>query len=812
VRAINKYTFIGLVLILVSMGARADFVSGEFELEATCFEAVFANYDFKNNWAETVTYKLTATGDGAEWVNVNGKWIAKEPLVFTLGPGESKILYAYFKPCCWTKPGDYIIGLQYSSKKGVKTRNITLTVLESRDIELIVTPEKLVLGQCQAGEFEIKVRNNSRIGETIQLGTSGLDSEWLELGSEEFYLEDGGERIVQLSVVPGCTEALKEYPGKITAKIKNTELSTSEDIYVEITDKQALALRGDTDTGFEACNDLVEEATLYVKNNGRAKDTLTLSIDGPNWVELKEKALILNAGEEEGVTITFNSGDIVEKEYSFTLKAFSETYEKETAADFKVNVRDCFKLQVEKAEGAAEACLEDSLSYAFDVKNLKDTEIAVKIGVSGLDGSVSPNSFVLDAGKEQGVEVNFSLSGETAGNKTFTLQVEGDNFEFSKKYSVLLNDCFAIELYNEELCQQIDAEVGPQICPQEKIITSTVKNTGTKSQVVTLKVSGEDWVLIEPKELSLNPGEEREFYAYFVPPVSTEEGTYTAIVEATGEDFYEKTVMKIKVTSLGAQEVIDVLAETEIEEEIIETKRTVKSKIHLKNSGNCTLEVTGITAQGFTVEFSETEFSLEIGEEKTIIATIYLGELTEAEEISLPISIQTNRGIIKKQLTVSLTEETAVVEEVIEEGETVEAAEKRTVTARINLKNTEDSKLSILGITAEGFDVIFDPGVFELDVNGEQAITATVTLPDGYSEDRASIPITIETDKGQIKETLDIDLTEADQGAMPAGFIGLAGNTVNLVVLLFLGIVAIVIVMLAWHAYKKPQHQKKKAK
>ncbi len=813
---LNKYTLLGLFLIILSLGAKADFVSGEFELEGTCFDTVLAKYDFKNNWTETITYKLTAKGDGAEWVNVNGKWIGWEtgtrdragPLVFELKPGETRVLIAYFGPCCYTKPGEYTIGLQYSSEKGVKTREIKFTVLESRKIELEIEPQKATIGQCEETEFEATVRNKSQLDETISLEFLGMDGEWLEIEKSEFMIEAGGEQQTTLKVEPGCMEGLGEYKGTARAKIKNTELFVEEDFFIEIIDKQEIKIM---DREFTACNDVDEKKTITIKNSGRAEDLLALSIKGPDWVHLREKSVSLNAGEEKQITLDFLGTDASETSASFTLTAESAVYGKTTAKAFGVEVKDCYKLGIEKVSGAEKSCIENPLFFEFKAKNLSEKEVNVTAGITGLKAEIVPSSFSLEAGEEKTINAEFGFSGEIPGSKSFTLDIESENFSFSKEYGFGLEDCYAIEIGHEELCKGVEVTTGLEVCPQEKIITSTVKNTGTKSQVVLIEITGLGWVFVEPEELALNPGEEKEFYTYFIPPVNAKEGTFTVSFKASAKDFLEKAAINVKVKHIGPEEEIGISAESEIEEEIIETKKTVKARINLVNTGSCKLSVSGITApEGVSFDFES--FELDVNEKKTITATIFLGEETEAEEVSVPITITTDRGVIKKELNVSLKEETAEVGDIegaetpAETGEPVEA-EPKIVEKRLKFRNTMDKNLVVTGIHAEGFEAEFEPSEFELDTNQEIEITAKIKLDSETTS--ASVPIVIETKSGIIRKTLEI----GEEGeAVPAGFVSLNNKTVNMVILVFLAIVAIVIVILAWHAYQKPAPKAKKSK
>ncbi|MFH1235286.1 MAG: hypothetical protein V1493_06755 [Candidatus Diapherotrites archaeon] len=671
--AINKYTLLGLLLIIIGASARADFISGSFELQAKCCDSVLTTYEFKNNWSETLEYTLTATGDSSDWANINGQQIDKEPLVFSLTAGETKTLYAFFTPCCYAKPGTYIIGLKYSSKKGTKTQNVTLTLPECRTLSLKVTPEKAIIGQCEPAVFDMKISNKSITMETVQAKIEGIPPEWISLTvPSEFLLEKESERAAQIKISAPCNAELKTYSGKATAKIKGTDFSISADFSLEITDKQSVSIGTDAQKKFQACNDSEEQAAITIKNNGRAKDSLQLSIEGPEWLELKDKALVLEAGESKDVKIYFHASSAEEKEYAFKIKAASATYAKETSREFSVALKDCFSLGIEKTRGVESACIEEGLSYDFEVKNTKENAIKAKAGVIGLKANVSTGSFELKPGEKKKVTATFDLSGEKPGKKSFVLEIESENFKFSKEFSFTLNDCYALEAGKKELSETIQMTTGAFVCPQGKAITSTVKNTGTMEQTVEIKAAGIEWLKIEPSEIVLNSGETKEFYAYISPPVGVKAGNYEAQLEITAKDFSDKSKIKVEIKTIGLEQV-DVSAESEIQQEILETEKTVKAKIKLRNTGNCTLSVSGIKGEGYTVKFDDTSFGLDVNEEKTITATISLGKNIEDKNISMPITITTDKGIIRKNLMLDLAEEEAAVEEIKQEEAEIQA-------------------------------------------------------------------------------------------------------------------------------------------
>ncbi|MCX6801586.1 MAG: hypothetical protein NT067_00580 [Candidatus Diapherotrites archaeon] len=723
--AINRYTFLGLLLIILGASARADFVSGSFDLQAKCCDSVLTTYEFTNSSSETLEYTLTAIGDSADWANINGQQIDKEPLVFELKAGETKTLYAFFTPCCYAAPGTYVIGLKYSSTKGTKTQNVTLTLPECRTLTLEIEPENKTAGQCEPAVFDLKIANKSITTETVQAKIEGIPAEWVSITApSEFLLEKESERAAQIKISAPCDAELKTYTGKATAKIKGTDFSVSSNFSLEIKDKQAISIGTEAQKKLQACNDREEQAALTIKNNGRAKDSLQLSLEGPGWIELKDKALVLEAGESKDVKVYFHTGSAEEKTYTFKIKAASATYAKETSQEFSVALKDCFNLGIAKTSGPESACIEDTLEYKFEAENTRQNKIKANASISGMKAAVSPESFELAPGKKQELAVKFELSGEKPGKKSFLLEIESENFKFSKEFSFTLSDCYSLAVSKEGLEKAVNMSAGAFVCPQGKVITSEVKNTGAMEQIVEVKATGIEWLKIEPTEIALNAGETKEFYTYLSPPLSIKAGDYEAQLEIKARDYSSKSKIAVKVKTIGIEQV-DVSAESEIEQEILETEKTVKAKIKLRNTGNCTLSVSDIEGEGYTVKFDNQSFDLDINEEKTIIATVSLGKNTEDKNISMQITITTDKGIIRKNLLLDLAKDEAAVEEIAQE---------------------------------------------EAETSATPEATATPAA------------------------------------AQQAGLASLAGGRIaNLAILFFLGIIALIIVVLTYQAYKKPE-------
>ncbi len=654
--AFNKFTVLGVLLVLLSFGVKAPFTEGDFELGGDCFKITQETYVFQNNSAGTKNYTLTATGDGKDWINVSGKQIALEPLKFTLKAGESKEMPAFIKPCCCTLPKTYTIGLKVTGGEDL-TQVISFRVKDSRKISLALEPEIVEIGQCEKGEVTITVKNESQITEDYRLEVSGINEGWLELATTEFSLEKDSEREIKMFIQPPCDQKLGEYAGTLTVKIDECpELSEQAEVKVKIVDKQYIAIGSKEELEFGICNDVQEEREITVENLGRAEDSLKISIEGPDWMQLREKAMTIKAGEKKTLHLLLVESDADEGEYTATITAQSTKYGKETSAELKVMTEDCYNLTVEKTKGAEEACIENPLSYEFSLTNPKDTEISVSLSVEGLSATVNPKTLTLRPKESKSVTAAFDLEKEKPGKKEFALKVLSDNFKTSRTYGFELMNCYDLLVDYDGIREPIEIVISKGICQWEEVFTLKATNTGTMEQEVEISAGKVEWVTVEPAALDLKPDETKEFYVYVTPPLQTEEGSYTEILAVKARDYSREQRIKIDVSKVeGEKPCLE--AGSELEETIVTEEKTVKVKVMLTNTGNCALNITGVSSKAYSAAFEFEPFTLERGEEKVVNATLQLGKGFDAEEVELPLSIQTDRGILTQNVTVSLVEE-----------------------------------------------------------------------------------------------------------------------------------------------------------
>ncbi len=644
-----KHFLLVCFLTMLAVTALAA-VEGPASFASDCFsDPVIAEYTVKNELAETLEYSITIEGAA------NNFDVHITPDKLTLKPEEEGTFYLFIKPCCWAKPGVYTLTLKATSAKKTYTKQISFRVLESRKVILSVQPKELVLGQCEDAEAIVKVENKSPIREEIELSIEGSAADLLTLSTERVIVDAASTKEVVVKAKAPCKTQEKELSASIKAHIKETEIESEKVLKVKLTDKQIIVLEK---KDFEACNDVDEVKTLKVKNEGRAEDKLSLSLSGPKWIKLKQKSLSLEPGEEKEIELEFLRTED-EGGFTFELKAHSELYDKETSSKYKVLLKDCYKVSIEKVSGKEEACLEEKkLTYKFKLKNERDKQITVSLSLQGLKGKLDKTELVLSPKEEKEVTATLNIAKETPGKKTLKLALTSAEFSDSAKFPIKLSDCYALKVDSSEIEKEIELELSPQLCPQSKLLTLAAENIGTKEQEVHIKFEGIDWVYLQPKEMKLKPKESKPFYLYVSPAITEQAGTYEGTLTVEAKDYKREFPVKVRISAVTLPEKLSIAAEAEVEETIIEQERTVKAKITLVNTSDCKLEVLDINAQGIEASFEPEQFTMDENASVEITATIYLGKGYDKNKVELPLVLLTDRGIVKKRIVIDLQKET----------------------------------------------------------------------------------------------------------------------------------------------------------
>lgn len=651
----NEIALLLSVLFLAGM-ANAVQLSGDFSLETDCFAPGETVFVLSNDTGSTQTYTIKAVGENSEWINLNGKWIGKEPLLVTLAGGSSAELYAFVKPQdCYVVPGNYSIGIQASNGSTV-TKQLSVEVLESRALSLEVSPAEQSATQCQKKEFNVIVRNTGDHEERVLLSVTGIPSAWVNLYFTETLLGAGQSKTIKLGVQPACNAETKEYEFTVRAGLQGTSFSLEDKAVLNVQDRQDVSMAA---AAMSACVEKISQSTVKIRNSGLLEDSLALGIEGIEWAAVEPKNITLKAGEEKTVAIVFGRTSAPAGSYEFALKAVSAKFGKTTSREFSVKLSDCYgisisdaKLNGAEAEEKPRVCIESTPVYTVSLANNSIEAIEAIISAEGLGAMVSPEKISIPKGAEKEISVILDFNAETPGEKAFILRADGNNFSMQKEFTLIAEDCYNILVDWDGLDRQIELDAN---CKSEPF-TIKVINKGARKQNISVSASGQKWLYLEPSDFSIEPGTGKEVYLYFAPPFDTKEGNHTATVSVQSRQGTQKKQVGMVVygglyAELGFG---SVEAEASVKEVLESVQRTMRISLSLSNDSNSLIRVKGIAAKDTNAEFDFRETLLQPMQSMEIPMTLYLGLDQNARQFPVTLLVDTDKGTMERTVEIDL--------------------------------------------------------------------------------------------------------------------------------------------------------------
>ncbi len=662
------------VLLLLASAANAVKLTGTFSLSTDCFTPAKATYLLSNDSSTAQTFTIKATGANSDWISLNGVQIGETPLSIAVAANSSVELYAFVKPqACYIAPGDYTITIEISNG-GKTTKEIKVTVTESRALELSITPSKQQAAQCEQKQFEISVKNTGKRSEQVILSVEQLPWQWAKLSVNELNLEKGETKKAIVSVQPACNAALKEYAFSVKATIAGTTFATAKNASIEIADKQMIQISAEA---MRACADKKTTSPVKIKNNGLQQDELQLTASGLDFVSIEPPTTVtLAAGEEKEVTLSFDKTSKTQGRYDFTLKAHSTKFEKDTEKKFSLELRNCYNLSITNAllNGATATanptlCIESEPVYKLTLKNNSVEAVNAAIRATGIDAVISPSQVSIESGKSIDVTVKLDLQNQLPGEKQFSLQASSDNFSLQRDFNLALEYCFNLQIaWPLPDLVELDAN-----CKSE-LFTVNIKNAGTKEQEIAVSVTGPEWVFLEPTTAKLLPSEQKAHYLYFAPPSDVKAGAYSAIFTIKGAETFEKKIeIKVKAAQEQPAEPEKPAApekptepEKPVEkpsiktaiarQQVVETvEKSIKVTVLISNDSNTALKVSKITVvdmDNALIDFSETTLQPDGNIEVPI--TLFIEPDANKQQISVPLLFSTDKGEIASVLFIDL--------------------------------------------------------------------------------------------------------------------------------------------------------------
>ncbi|MDO8537995.1 MAG: hypothetical protein Q7S21_03870 [archaeon] len=742
-----KLILIGLVLLFVAFAltgnAHAVTLSGDFSGTAYQQETIVESYNLCNTDEVSKVLTLKAIGSNSSWIS-----IGQESSAYSAG--ECRTVFAFITPHPYADAGNYEIQMVVNNE-ATFSRFFELTVLQGHTVSLTLNNSSQTASQCEAKNYIFNVRNTGRFNETINLSTEGIPTTWKNFSLKDFSLSKGANKNITLTVQAPCNQKLDVYEFKIKAQIENTNFSISRDAEFEIENGQPISI---ISTAINACIDLETIADISFKNTGTFNDDIRIELlNAPNWIKLSQNTLAINAGQTKKIQIISSKTNAETKTYNPTIKVTSTKYGTNYQKELNILLNDCYNLLIEKVSGKEETCVEDNLSWEFELTNTGKQSANFVLKTSGLNATLDKTSIVLSPGQKQKITAVFDLSKETVAQKAFTLTADSENFSLQKSFQVNLLNCFDAKIIAPELslCKGVQ-ETG-------KI---EIQNTGTLNQTYNLGISPA-W--IEPKEssIALNAGEKKSIDLLIKTPERNVEESYkiTLSTDKIKQEIEKQISLKTNNECFG----LSITTENiNIDVNLSEGK---KITIKITNNGVALQKIQVFASQEPWVFFNPKEIEIDSKAAKEVY--VYLSPPIDFDLLKKTISIsaKSDKGL-EANLSLNLNFSGAKkVLSIAQNTIRVLEVKERKAVVEFMVSNDSASNLSISKISSTEEEANFNFEKRVIPSGTTQTIQATISLDDDSKE--LIVPLNFETSQGNYSKILMVQLPE-DTVEGPTGF------------------------------------------
>lgn len=741
-----KLIVLGLMLLFIAFAlagnARAVTLSGNFSGTAYQQETIVNSYNLCNTDETSRVLTLKAIGSNSSWIS-----IGQDSTAYSVN--ECRTIFAFITPHPYASAGNYNIQLIVNNES-IYSNFFKLTVLQGHTISLTLNNSNQTASQCEAKTFSLTIKNTGKFNETVSLSEEGIPSTWTNFSQNSFALNKGASKNIALTVQSPCNQKLDVYDFKIKAMIDDTDFSITKNASIELKNGQTIQIT--SLNNIDACIDLDTKTDISFKNNGKFNDEIKIELlNAPNWMKLSQNTLSINAGQIQKIQLITIKTNAEQKTYNPAIKVTSTKFGTNYQKELNVALNDCFNLKIEKVSGKEETCIEDNLSWEFELTNTGKQSANFVLKTAGLNAKLDKSSIVLSPGQKQTVTAKFDLSKETAAKKAFTLTADSENFSSQKSFQVNLLNCFDAKISAPDLslCKEVQGA--------DKI---EVQNTGTLNQTYNLNISP-SWIEAKQSSIALNAGEKKSIDLLIKTPSKNIEQSYKIILsnDKMKQEIEKEISLKTDQECFGLS---ITAAQNNIDINLSEGK---KITLKITNNGVASQKIQVFASQEPWVFFNPKELDIESKASKEVF--VYLAPPIDFDLLkkTIIISAKSDKGLEAKtslNLTFSGAKKVFSID-----AETIKVLEIKDDKAVVEfmISNDSSSNLLINKISSENASFNFEKR--NIPSQTTETIQATIPVTDNAKE--LLVPLSFETNQGNYSKVLMVELP-AQENEIPTGF------------------------------------------
>jgi len=388
---------------------------------------------------------------------------------------------------------------------------------------------------CSSQAYAVTVQNTGTTASSYEVLASGSAAQWVAFKPSKFSLNPGqkGSFLVYVNsacnIKGGYNLSIFIKTGKGLAKAINQNLKFSECYDYSLEQGEAVDAAKSIsfarhDGAYSLCKNEKNSIPVLITNNENFENRYLIQLDAPQFAGLSLDKVQL-AAKKSGVFLINIDAANAEGEFNINLDAISELGKVQRKKSIKLNIGECYNLEVSLEKEKDNVCGSESKSYNAVVKNSGTLSQNATLKLDGPEWVNIGNatSFSLKPGEERNARLSISPSEDVSGNFLIALSAVIGNKTMS------FSDGLGIDVIPKFTCYNavIDAKKSIKNFYSKDFFFAKVKNDGIRNAAYNISLEGAPWASASPTSMELNPGQSSNLNIEVNPGMDVEAGTYS---------------------------------------------------------------------------------------------------------------------------------------------------------------------------------------------------------------------------------------------------------------------------------------------
>ena len=472
--------YLSLILLVLFSPVIADY---QIDTDVSSVSVCPSNFEVINlnliNYGSQDLFTLSTAGSAATFTSISQNGFSLD----SNSIGSSKI---YVSPNQYVKPGNYELEIIVSSNnersKKIKV-NVNVNNCDTSSLTFDNYERTVCVGDT--ADFNGLITNEGIWTNSYSVFSNNKFSDKISFSENNLFVESGESNSFNVFFK---TDKIRTYDFEIVSEYNNNEINSN--LRVNSIDCYNFDLSVDEDL-ISACSNSEITVPYFIENFGSENDEYNLELLGePNWASLSKENLFVNSNSNSNGNLLFLPKLDDVGEYQISLKATSESNNKEEEVNLLLNILDCRKSSTTIEKEFFEVCPGDEISNKLTISNDGSFDERVKVNVNSIDTlKLENNEFLLNSKNVKELNYNIKIPESlSSGIYDIDFSTSFPNsekvHENSMKLSVLpFESCYN---YDIELRNSVELTSG-----SSNMIPIQISNTGLRNINLNLDIFGD---------------------------------------------------------------------------------------------------------------------------------------------------------------------------------------------------------------------------------------------------------------------------------------------------------------------------------